>query len=79
MIVTDGEKKLGKYVPEARHNGDDDDIPLISKTIQVRQPPHARYSWRSKDELISDVLLWTPVHGLASVGRMTKTYLTAAL
>ena len=32
----------------------------ISKTIQVRRNRHARHSWRSMDELISNVLLWTP-------------------
>ena len=30
---------------------------------------------RSKNELISDVLLWTPSHGCASVGWPTRTYL----
>ena len=30
---------------------------------------------RSKDELISDVLLWTPTHGCASVGRPARTYI----
>ena len=39
----------------------------ISKPIQVRQTRHAKHCWRSKDELISDVLLWTPSHGHASV------------
>ena len=34
--------------------------PPITKTIQVRQTKHAGHCWRSKDELISDVLLWTP-------------------
>ena len=28
-----------------------------------------------RDELISDVLLWTPSHKLASVGRPIRTYL----
>ena len=32
----------------------------IMKTIQVRQTRHAGHCWRSKDELISDILLWTP-------------------
>ena len=32
----------------------------ITKTIQVRRTRHAGHYWRSKDELISDVLLWTP-------------------
>ena len=41
--------------------------PLTShlKTIQVRRTRHAGHSWRSKDELISDVLLWTPTRGHA--------------
>ena len=34
-----------------------------------------RHSWRSKDELKSDFLLWTPTHGLASVGRLARTYI----
>ena len=32
-------------------------LPPITKTIQVR---HAGHCWRSKDELESDILLWTP-------------------
>ena len=32
----------------------------ITKTIQVRQTRHVGHCWRSRDELISDVLLWTP-------------------
>ena len=31
--------------------------------------------WRSKDELLSDVLLWTPTHGCARVGRPARTYI----
>ena len=34
-------------------------LPPIMKTIQVRRTRHAGYCWRSRDELISDVLLWT--------------------
>ena len=34
-------------------------LPPIMKTIQVRRTRHAGHCWRSKDELISDVLLWT--------------------
>ena len=29
---------------------------------------------RSKDELIRDVLLWTPSHGRAKAGRPARTY-----
>ena len=32
----------------------------ISKTIQVRRTRHAGHCWRSKDKLISDIILWTP-------------------
>ena len=35
-------------------------LPPITKTIQARRIRHAGHCWRSKDELISDVLLWTP-------------------
>ena len=35
-------------------------LPSITKTIQVRRTRHAGHSWRSMDELISGLLLWTP-------------------
>ena len=35
-------------------------LPPISKTIQIRWSRHSGHSWRSKDELISNFLLWTP-------------------
>ena len=38
-------------------------LPPITKTIQVRRTRHAGHCWRSRDELISDELLWTPTHG----------------
>ena len=40
-------------------------LPPIMKTIQVRQTRHAGHCWRSRDKLISDVLLWTPTYGWA--------------
>ena len=33
-------------------------LPPITKTIQVRRNRHAGHCWRSRDELIRDVLLW---------------------
>ena len=30
---------------------------------------------RNKDELISDILLWTPLHGLANARRPARTYI----
>ena len=38
-------------------------LPPITKTIQARRTRHVGHSWRSKDEVISDVLLWTPAYG----------------
>ena len=35
-------------------------LPPITKTIQVSRTRHAGHCCRSKDELISDVLLWAP-------------------
>ena len=35
-------------------------LPPFTKTIQVRRTRHAGHCWGSRDELISDVLLWTP-------------------
>ena len=49
--------------------------PPITKTIQVRRTRHAGHCWRSRDELISDVLLWTPTYGRAKAGRPARTYI----
>ena len=45
------------------------------KTIKVWQTRHMGHCWRSKDKLISDVLLWTPSHGWAKVGWPARTYI----
>ena len=50
-------------------------LPLITKTIQVRPTRHAGHCWRSRDELIRDVLLWTPTYGRAKAGRPARTYI----
>ena len=50
-------------------------LPLITKTIQVRRTRHAEHCWRSRDELISDVHLWTPTHGRANAGWPARTYI----
>ena len=49
--------------------------PPITKTIQVRRTRHARHCWRSRDELISDILLWTLTYGRAKAGRPARTYI----
>ena len=50
-------------------------LPSITKTIQVRRTRHAGHCWRSRDELISDVLLWTPSHGRAKAGLPARIYI----
>ena len=50
-------------------------MPPITKTIQARRTKHAGHCWRSKDELISDVLLWTPIYDLTKAGRPARTYI----
>ena len=42
-------------------------LPPISKTIQVRWTRYVEHNWRSKNELISDVLQWTLTHGNATI------------
>ena len=50
-------------------------LPPITKTIQVRRTRHAGHCWRSRDELIRDVLLWIPTHDRAKAGRPARTYI----
>ena len=75
----DDERELGKSVQVAWHDDCDDDInPLFyysTKTIQVRRTRHAGHCLRSRDEVISDILLWTPSHGQAKAGRPARSYI----
>ena len=50
-------------------------LPPIMKTIQVRRTRYAGHCWRSRDELIRDVLLWTPSYGRAKSGLPAQTYI----
>ena len=54
-------------------------LPPITKTIKVRRTRHAGHCWRSRDELISDVLLWTPTYGCAKAGQPARTYIQQLL
>ena len=47
----------------------------IKKTIQVRRTRHAGHCWRSRDKLLSDILLWTSSHGWVKAGRPVRTYI----
>ena len=50
-------------------------LPSITKTIQVRRTRHAGHCWRSKEEFISDVVLWTPAYSQAKARRPSWTYI----
>ena len=50
-------------------------LPPITKAIKIRRTRHAGHCWRSRDELVSDVSLWTPSHGQAKAGRPAWTYI----
>ena len=46
-------------------------LPPITKTIQARRTRHAGHCWRSKDELVSDVLQYSQ----SKPGRPARTYI----
>ena len=48
--------------------------PPITKTIKIRRTRHAGHCRRSREELVNDVLLWTPSHGRAKAGRPAQIY-----
>ena len=48
-------------------------LPPIMKTIQARRTRHLGH-WRSRDKLISDVLLWIPTYDRAKARRPARTY-----
>ena len=50
-------------------------LPPTTKTIQARRTRRAGRCWRSKDVVISDVILWTPAYGQAKAGRPARTYI----
>ena len=49
-------------------------LPPIPKAIQIRRTRHAGHCWRRKNELISDVFLWPPLHGRASDDQLKPIY-----
>ncbi|KAI8516923.1 hypothetical protein Bbelb_055040 [Branchiostoma belcheri] len=51
------------------------DLRPLSQVIRERRLRFAGHAWRSQGEIISDVLLWTPKHGHARVGRPCKTFI----
>ena len=50
-------------------------LPPVTKTIQARRTRHAGHCWRSRDEIVCNVLLWTPAYGQSKAGRPARTYI----
>ena len=50
-------------------------LPPIIKTVQVRRTSHAEHCRRSRDGLMSDILLWTPSQGRVKAGRPARIYM----
>lgn len=50
-------------------------LPTLSSTIRERCLRFAGHCGRTKEELVSSMLLWTPKHGYTKVGRPSKTYI----
>ena len=49
--------------------------PPISQTIRTQRMRFAGHVWRNKNELASDVLLWTPTQGKQKPGRPERSYI----
>ena len=64
-----------KQILEATHHETTAVWPLTSHLKTGRQTRRVGLYWRSKNELSSDVLLWTPTNGSASVSRKARIYL----
>ena len=47
----------------------------ITKTIQARRTRHAGHCWRSKDEIVSNILLWTSAYGQSKAGRPARSFI----
>ena len=77
------EKKINRNVPrmllskiiEATPHKTASVRPLTSHLTNYPSKTNKTRCWRNKDELINDVLQWTPTYGHTSVGRTAKRYI----
>ena len=49
-------------------------LPKVTEALKIRRLRFIGHSWRRKDEVISEILLWEPKHGTRKRGRPTTTY-----
>ena len=54
-------------------------LPPITITIQVRRTRYTGHYWRSRNELISNIPLWTPSHRRANGRRPARTYIQSSV
>ena len=50
-------------------------IPAISKILREHRMRFAGHCWRAKQELASDLLMWSPTHGTSRAGRPKMNYI----
>ena len=50
------------------------ELPSITTTIQERRLRFCGHCYRSKDEVVHQLILWEPKHGNRSVGGQQRTY-----
>ena len=48
-------------------------IPPLTSIIRIRRKRFACHCYRSDEEIVKDILLWTPNHGTTKIGRQRKT------
>ena len=48
-------------------------VPSLMRIIRIRRTRFAGHCYRSEEEIVKDVLLWTPNHGTIKIGPR-KTY-----
>lgn len=50
-------------------------IPAISKILREHQMRFAGHCWRARQELASELLMWSPTHGTSRAGRPKMNYI----
>ena len=50
-------------------------LPPVTKTMKIRRTRHMGHCWGSREELVSDVLMWILSQGRAKAGCPARTYI----
>ena len=68
-------QNVRKIIGEKAQNRNSQNIEDLRGFLSRQRKEAEGHCWRSKDELISDVLLWTPAYGQVKAGRPVRTYI----